>query len=180
MVKRLIFLWVTIILCGCTRPISQYLCDYYYNDAGGTRSHNKYKKFQKLDTPLPPGIEENLVFENLYSERIDNGEIKQIERRYLTRLFPNGKCAFKGFSLSEDLSQASFDIDTWEIGYYKKSKDGYRIYSYGTINCGQFDEYKLITWSNDTLKFKSRTYYRYVLKVSGIPDAWLIDQQPDW
>ncbi len=184
MVKRPNLLWIAIIiiLYGCTRPISQYLCDYYYNDAGGVRSHHKYKRYEDLTTPLPPGIEENVVYETLYSVKKDDGERTEMKStKVLSRFFSNGRCAFKDLPKGTEPSRQMINIDTWEMGYYEKSKNGYRIYSYGTLNCGQFGkDSKLSKWSPDTLIFESNSYYNYSIKVFGIPEEWLTNQQPDW
>ena len=169
-----------LILSGCSRPISQILCDYYYNDSGGVRSHYKYKRYEDLTTPLPTGLEEFSLFETMFSKsKKDMSDKKRVTRSFL-RFFSNGRCAWQNFSIKDTLKREDFDIDHWNMGYYEESSNGYRVYLYGTVNCGQFGKGNLVNWSRDTLIFESKTHFSYSLKVSDIPKEWLIEEQPDW
>lgn len=182
--KSLLFLLAIITIYGCKRPISQYLCDHYVNEAGGVRSHYKYERYEDLTTPLPPGIEENVVYETLYSIKKSTGEKRVMTMKIFERFFPNGRYAWKDFPSDEIPRSEDFDIDKWYIGYYEKSRDGYRTYGYTTTNCGQFEKsfFKMGQSKSEhgPLVFETKTHYSYAIKVPDIPKEWLIDQQPDW
>ena len=178
MVKVIMVMAVSILVSSC-------MCDYYVTEAGGLRSKRLYKRYVKINSELPLGIDTNCLYQTKYSiYNYMDGTIDTVYPKgshLYTRYFANGRRASFQLSTSDlDSTNGSlFGIEKCRIGYYELKNGEFYVYGYSPGNCGSFGKGVLNRVEGNMLIFGKGDGRTYVEKIDA-PAAWLPPGKPDW